>query len=125
MEISKLTLKEFRRDFKETVANLEAQYDVKIDLGSITFQKSQFTSRLTVKSNTVDGVDSEAYDFERHMRFYDFKKSDYKRKLRLDGDVFEFIGFNPKSPKNSCSIRSTTSGRSYSCTANTVKGCFI
>jgi hypothetical protein len=98
---------------------------VKISIGGISFDASQFTSRMTVKTNSVNGVDAEAYEFEKHLRFYDFEKSDFKRQLRIQGKTFELIAFNPNSPKNACSIRSVSDGKTYKCTVGTVKNSWV
>lgn len=44
--INKKMLKEFRGDFTETVKDLEKKYGIKLELGNISFDSSDFRTKL-------------------------------------------------------------------------------
>ena len=44
--INKTMLKEFRGDFTETVKDLEKKYGIKLELGNINFDSSDFRTKL-------------------------------------------------------------------------------
>ncbi len=125
MKIDGTNVKMFRNDFADAVRALEAQYDVKISIGNISMRADKFTSSFTVKNNKVNGVDAEQYNFNRTRLGSDFSESDYKRKLKLQGETFELYGLNTRAPKNPCNIRSLKDGKTYKTSADTVKRCFI
>jgi len=46
MTIDKATLKEFRADFKTTIAELEQKYNIKVELGAIRFDQGGFRTKM-------------------------------------------------------------------------------
>ena len=58
MKMNKTTLPQFRIDFAKAVADLEAQYGVKIQLGNITYSTNDFHTRLEVKNVGTDETSS-------------------------------------------------------------------
>jgi hypothetical protein len=126
MKITRTTMKQFRKSFAEAVKDLEAQYDVSIKLGNIGMRPhSYFTSKITVKNNIIDGVDFQEATFKNEAIMFGFIGSDYKRKLKLQGETYELIGFNRKARKNDCTIATLDGKNQYVTTSATVKSCFI
>lgn len=126
MKITSSTMKEFRLEFAEAVKELEAKHDVKIRMGNISMQPNvEFTTKLTVSNNTVNGVDAKEVKFTLEAFMFGFKETDYKRKIKLQGQIYELVGFNRKSPKNDCTIVTLDGKKQFVMSSTTVKRCFI
>jgi hypothetical protein len=52
---TKPELKEFRVDFQDAVKGLEKKYNVKIELGSISFGETEFHTKLTATKTDASG----------------------------------------------------------------------
>lgn len=119
MKMNKTTLPQFRIDFAKAVADLEAQYGVKIRLGNITYNTNDFHTRLEVKNVGVDETSSKKlWEDEQQQASWKnslVKKVEYdKWYLGNDGRNYKVIGFNTTRPKNILRIVNST-GREYSC----------
>lgn len=119
MEMNKITLPQFRRDFAKAVAALEAQYGVKIQLGNISYSTNDFHTRLEVKNVGTDETSSkELWLSEQNKAYWKntlVKKVEYdKWYVGNDGHTYKVIGFNPTRPKNILRIISSF-GTEYSC----------
>lgn len=119
MKMNKITLPQFRVDFAKAVADLEAQYGVKIRLGSITYNTNDFHTKMEVKNVGTDEASSKAiWEGEQAKAFWKnslVKKVEYDRwYVGNDGHSYKVIGFNPSRPKNILRIVNH-SGKEYSC----------
>lgn len=119
MKMNKTTLPQFRTDFAKAVADLEAQYGVKIRLGNITYNTNDFHTRLEVKNVGTDETSSkELWLAEQSKAYWKnalVKKVEYdKWYLGNDGHNYKVIGFNTTRPKNILRIVNGL-GKEYSC----------
>lgn len=119
MKMNKTTLPQFREDFAKAVANLEAQYGVKIRLGNITYNTNDFHTRLEVKNVGTDEASSkDLWEDEQRCASWRnslVKKVEYdKWYLGNDGRNYKVIGFNITRPKNILRIVNGF-GKEYSC----------
>lgn len=119
MKMNKTTLPQFRTDFAKAVADLEAQYGVKIRLGNITYSTNDFHTRLEVKNVGTDETSSKELWLAEQSKAYRkntlVKKVEYdKWYLGNDGHSYKVIGFNTTCPKNILRI-TNGSGKEYSC----------
>lgn len=93
----KTILKNFRKDFKEAVKDLEEKYNLEINIGNITYSDVDFQTKL----NAVlikDGKSVEQIEFEKYCEYYNLKPSDYNRKLKTqEKGTYYLIGFSPKA----------------------------
>lgn len=120
MEFTKKEFTSFRNDVEEALKSLEEKYGVTIDVGHISYSEFDFTAQLKVTKN--DGkTDGRKLLFEQYCRLYGFEPEDYERELNLSGKVFKLVGFNPRSPKNCCSIYCEADNGTYKCSAEAVK----
>lgn len=124
MNFNKQGFDAFRADFQEAVKSVEEKHGVKIDIGGIRYRAYDFTTTMTV-TKSDSGVDGKKEIFEQQCVSYGFSKDDYEREFTLDKKRFKLIGFNPKSPKNCCSIHCITDGNTYKCSAETVRRAFL
>lgn len=74
--------------------------------------------KVTKRDEQTDGKQG---IFEKECQWFGFKPEHYKAKFTLQGKEFELIGFNPRSPKNCCSIQCVTDGKTYKCGDEVVK----
>lgn len=112
MKITKTTLNNFRADFEKTVKALEEQYQVTIDLGSITYEDTKFTSRITVvTTEKIDGKSAEQIDFEKLCGLYGFKPSHYNVEFNYNGELFKLIGFNTRASSKPCRVQRVSDKR--------------
>lgn len=119
MKMNKTTLPQFREDFAKAVADLEAQYGVKIRLGNITYNTNDFHTRLEVKNVGTDEASSkDLWEDEQRCASWRnslVKKVEYdKWYLGNDGRNYKVIGFNITRPKNILRIVNGF-GKEYSC----------
>jgi hypothetical protein len=126
MKITSTNCQAFRKDFAEAVKALEAKHDITLDLGNISmYPHSRFTTKLTVKNNKIDGISFEESTFKNEAIIFGFKASDYKRKVKMQGKIFELVGFNRKATKNDCTVATLDGESKYSTSSDTVKRCFV
>jgi hypothetical protein len=96
------TLTKFRKDFSDAVKELEKNYGVKLDIGNISFNSEQFTSKLTT-TIVREGEDPEKAKAMKEIKTYGFRynitENDYGKVFTANGKVFTFVGLKPKSPK--------------------------
>jgi len=127
MDILNGNFKEFRQDFKDAMRALEAKHGVKASIGSITYHPdgTNFTSRLTVTNETVNGKDVAQIKFDSTCNRYGFEPSDYNREFTVRGQRLKLVGFNSKAPKNPCKIEDVATGAKYKCGEDYVKRGFL
>lgn len=122
MKITRMELKRFRNNFKVAVKDLEKDFGVTIDLGSIKFSNSEFSGKLNVLNvgENKENLDSEQLKFEAYCSQFGFKKSDYKCKVSLSRSSYTLIGFKPSNRKYPCIVEGPQGGK-YKVTVNQVK----
>lgn len=88
----------FRRDFKEAISELEKKYNLEVSLGNISYDSTSFSTKLSAVS-LEGGADKYEVEFKKYCTIYGYTESDYKRKVKINGKIGEFIGFIPKGRK--------------------------
>jgi hypothetical protein len=113
---NKANLKDFGTEFKKAVAELEAKIGVKIDLGNISFNDHQFTSKVTV-TLVGDGLDSAdakmKVEFERYALLFGLNKADYDKQFTYGGKRYKLKGVKPRSTKNPFVAQEISNGKLY------------
>ena len=92
MGFEKEELKSFRTDFKSAVKDLEAQYGVKIDMGNINYESSEFRTKLTVtkrSANSLTLTPSPNASLESYVG----------SKVAFNGTKYEVVGVKANRPK--------------------------
>ena len=110
---------QFRIDFAKAVADLEAQYGVKIRLGNITYNTNDFHTKLEVQNVGVDETSTkEIWEAEKKRAYWKnslTEKVEYdKWYVGNDGHTYKVVGFNLSRPKNILRIVNGF-GKEYSC----------
>lgn len=114
MEISPNGIKEFRRDFKQSVKDLEAKHGITLELGNSRREPNSFTVQLVVQNTNVDGLSFEEAEFKRIAPMYGLKESDYGVRFRMGRDIFRLSGINQNARKNIINMRSERTNELYS-----------
>ena len=115
MEITKNNLRIFRNDFADAVKELESVYEVKIELGSISYNESSFKSRLTVTNIGDNGVpESNSKDFPLYAKMLGVPPEWMNKEFMThNGDKLRIIGLNPRRPKNAVELEGVNDGKKY------------
>jgi hypothetical protein len=120
MEFNNAYFKKFRDDFNATVKELAEKYNVKIELGGISYGANDFTTKLTA---TRTDVNVEKENFERNCAAFGFKPEDYLKQFSDRGQMFELTGFNLKASVNKAQFRDVKTKSGYHGPISFVKGC--
>lgn len=92
-------LKKFRIDFTETVKDLEKKYNVKVELGSISFGETSFHVKMTCDRVNSDGskkVDEDKFNALAGLYGLNAKIGDT---YAISGITFTITDFDSKKPK--------------------------
>ena len=115
MEMTKSNLRTFRTDLAEAVKELESVYEIKIELGSISYNESSFKTRLTVTNIGNNGIpESNAKDFPLYAKMLavplDWMNKEF---MTRNGEKLRIIGLNPRRPKNAVELEGVNDGKKY------------
>lgn len=114
MAITKDTLKSFRTDFATAVAQLEKKYGIKLDIGSISFDASSFSCRLTGETTGKAGS-----DWARFADGYGLKADDYGKTFSYKGRTYKLVGL--KIGNKYCITTERDDGQEFNFTAEAVR----
>lgn len=117
MEFTRSQFEAFKEDVKKALKEVSEKYDVDISTGKITYSDMSFDLKLSVSKS---GFNQEESDFKRYCELYGLKKSDYGKKVRLDGKVYKLVGLSITSNKYPI-ILEQSSGKRIKCTASYLK----
>ena len=113
MDFTRENFRTFKTEVEKALKEIEENFELKIDCGSISYNKSEFTMKLKVTKNEP-GLNIEKENFEKACSLFGFNKEDYKKRFKLsDGQEYELVGFNIRSPKNNCNIIQVATGKKY------------
>jgi len=122
MKIESGNFKEFRVDFAEAMKAVEEKHGLKIGIGNISYNATQFTSKITVVES--DGTDRSVED----IKYEDaYKKSCQLFGLELEwlgaefegqGKSFKVIGLNTRASKRP--VVCSCAGQQYVFPADTI-----
>ncbi len=85
-------LKEFRKDFDSTIAELGKKHELGITLGKISYSSDSFTAKISA-IEVSDGQSKEQVEFNKHCSKFGLKPDDYKAEVNFDGERIQIIGF--------------------------------
>ena len=111
--------KQFRVDFAQAVKGLETKYNMKIELGSITYSQTNFHVKLTGTKINAEGkklIDTTHFNMLKQI--YNFK-GNIGDTFVSDGKIFTVINIDSKKRKNNV-ILSASDGKQYVSTPESV-----
>ena len=113
MEFNKSDFNKFRSAVKIALADVEKQFDISVDTGSIKYSVGKFTLKLEAKKNSVNGMSSEQAEWNRHCRNIGLNEADFGKTITLiDGTVATISSIHPKRWKRPVGV-TTSSGKRY------------
>ena len=100
-ELDKPTVRYIRDRLRSTLNPLAQELGIVIDLGSITFRKSNGRVQLRIALQDANGQPiTEENDAFRHFAIlFGFKATDLGKQFIIDGKPFTICGFNRRSRK--------------------------
>ncbi len=122
MNINKPSLQLFRADFAATVKELEAKYDVKIELGSFSFNDDLFSGKMKVTNMVTDNgekIDDKML-WAKDCKQIGLKAEDYGATVTVNGMNGKIVGIKLRSFKYPVIVQATD-GQRYKLSANQVK----
>lgn len=95
MKIDKRSITNFRTHFEDRVKELEKAFGVKISLGRITYNDSEFRVKMTARSNTAlpTGVENPLDDVPTYLAQWTTKSK------AIRGNVYLIVGYNHRARK--------------------------
>lgn len=114
--ITKPLLEAFRKDFATAVAELEKQYNIKLELGSIGFDKKSFGGRLTAVLQNEEATEELKKEFELTAKLFGIKCM-YKQKINIKGEIYSVDAINSRRSKYPIEL-SSADGKSIKCSIN-------
>ena len=88
------------------------EYGLLVERAGGSYTETEFTAKVRFAvTTTLDGTTKEQADFNLVCGMWHCKPEDYKRKLKINGQEWELIGFDPKRPKYAIKVRHAVDGR--------------
>jgi len=112
-------LRSFRKDFDDAVKHLERKYEMKLDVGNISFTAESFTVRITgSKANEFGEKIVDPDKFRRSANLVGYK-GELGFTYYINSTTYTVIDIDLKKPRN-CMILKCNNGSTYKASAATV-----
>jgi hypothetical protein len=111
-QISIEFLKNFRAEFKDAVKELEEKHGIVINLGSISYDSSHFTSKLEVRLDSVSPNQKYIDTFKLLYKMYGLDEDMLNKSFMANGTTLKFVGLDSKKRNYPC-ICEGSNGKSY------------
>jgi hypothetical protein len=114
-----------RRAFKKHMEAFYKETGIKVDLGNITYDSKQFSSKATF-TIIADGEDPELakqkHIFERDCWKFGLKKEDYGKQVRIEGTLYKIVGVNTRAKRMPIQLKAVGTGRNVKCSKSLIEG---
>jgi hypothetical protein len=116
MEMNDVNLNNFRNDFAKAMEELEKKYGVKVEMGRISYNEHEFSTKLNVTNATNDEELEKTKFMNAIAPFanYGLYADDYKKEFKIQGKTYQLIGVKPRARKNPLIIKDKE-GKTYCC----------
>ena len=101
---------------------MEAKHSIKLELGSISFNENEFTSKLKISNTTTKTgsvIDSE-YNWNQECERFGLKPEHYGNKVKVNGLPATIVDITPRSHKYPIIVQ-CVDGKRYKMSSNQVK----
>jgi len=121
MNINKQSLQQFRADFAATVKELEAKHNVKIELGSFSFNDDLFSGKMKVTNTVTAGGEKidEKMLWVKECKQIGLSEDDYGATVSVNGMSGKIVGIKLRSFKYPVIVEATN-GKRYKMNVNQV-----
>jgi hypothetical protein len=118
--ITKNLIRVINADVQEALKAVAERHGVKISLGSTSYSKAEYSTKLIVKSPDADKVSGE--ESKQYAHLLGLPEDVIGRKFTLQGKEFEVIRLDLAKPKNPVIIRKPgTESPTYKISVDTLK----
>jgi len=119
-QISIEFLKNFRAEFKDAVKELEEKHGIVINLGSISYDSSHFTSKLEVRLDSISPNQKYIDTFNLLHKMYGLDEDMLNKSFMANGTTLKFVGLDSKKRNYPC-ICEGSNGKSYKMSTDQLK----
>lgn len=112
------TLRRFRSTLEAKLAEIEEEFGVTMNIGSIRFSDTDFTARLSCGLGNADEAAQREWD--QNCFFFGLKSDDFGRTFTDRGTPFTVTGIKPKSRKYPV-LATNSNGTTYKFPASVLK----
>lgn len=113
----------FRSQFSEAVKELEKEHNISLSIGSISYNSTKFTTRLTGSFEDDDAEESRKIQFEQTAKLLDIPADWYNKIIKeKSGEEFMIVDINTRARKNVLKIERVSDGAKYGAPISWVKG---
>lgn len=114
----------FRFEFAEAIKEFEAKTGVKIDLGSISYNAQQFTTKLTVTivaegENPTDAIYRTS--LKKNGWKFGLTEADFNKRIEFLGEVFSIKGIKDRTQKFPIIAKKESTGQMFKLPARCLK----
>lgn len=121
--INKEMLNDFRKDFEQAVRSLEDKYNLKLELGTITY--NELNQNFTASLKALDNRGGEQASFNRYCSWYGLTPEDYKKRFIDRRHVYEIVGIDTRSKKYPIIVRDIETGNEVRYTSEYIRNNII
>jgi hypothetical protein len=120
MEFTSGSIKTFRAEFRDAVAELEKKHGISINIGNIKYNPTKFTTKLEVIASKPDEdgnvVTGEQANFNANCAHVGLSPQHYKATFTHRRSDYILVGVKPRNRKYPIIAQDVISGRNYKLT---------
>jgi hypothetical protein len=117
--IDEVKIKKVQDRLKATILQIEAEENVKIDFGSISYNPAFYGSKMTVK--TLEKTDSVSKTYETICKRFGFTQNIIGMQFTGTNGVYEITEIKTRNRTYPVIAKSLSSGKSYKYSVNQIK----
>ena len=113
MEFTKGTLKGINEKVVKAVEDALKDTGVKVRFSGGSYSELEYKLKLTLTTETEDGMTSSEKDFIEYAPFYGLDPDMLGKTVKYAGKMYKVTGFYPNRRKNNISIENVKTGKTY------------
>ena len=118
-----MNYKAFRVEFQEAVEDLEKKFNIKLKLGSISYNTIQFNSKITGTFQTEEAKKDVEDLFRMNAKGFGVDPDWYHLVVKeKSGEEFRILDINTRASKNVLNIERISDGQRFGASVNWVLG---
>jgi len=113
MSFTKQNIEDVRNDILSALKKVELKHGVLFNLGRISYTNTDFRASLTCATNNSGAVNTLQLEWEKYCHVYGFNKTDFDKKVNLNGEVHQIIGIKSRNRKYPIITKKISNGKQY------------